>query len=79
MITVTIGTNLDRNEIMVDPETVTIKQLFKDNGVAYERATNYLDGCPINASQINQTLAQLNVTSDCTLLSVIKNDNAIAC
>ena len=76
MITVTVGTNLDRKDIMVDPETATVKQIFKDNGVAYERATNYLDGCPINASQINQTLAQLNVTSDCVLLSVIKNDNA---
>lgn len=76
MITVTIGTNLNRKDIMVDPETATIKQLFKENGVAYERATNYLDGCPINAAQINQTLAQMNVTSDCTLLSVIKNDNA---
>ena len=77
MITVTIGTNLDRKEIMVNPETAVIKDLFKDNGVANERATNYLDGCPINASQINQTLAQLNVTSDCVLLSVIKNDNAV--
>lgn len=76
MITVTIGTNLDRKEILVDPETKTLKDLFKENGVAYERATNYLDGCPINAAQINQTLAQLNVTSDCTILSVIKNDNA---
>lgn len=76
MITVTIGTNLERKEVMVDPTAVTIKELFKNNGVAYERATNYLDGCPINAAQINQTLAELNVTSDCTLLSVIKNDNA---
>lgn len=76
MITVTIGTNLERKEVMVDPTSVTIKELFKNNGVAYERATNYLDGCPINAAQINQTLAELNVTSDCTLLSVIKNDNA---
>jgi hypothetical protein len=76
MITVTIGTNLDRKEILVDPETKTLKDLFKENGVAYERATNYLDGCPINAAQINQTLAQLNVTSDCSILSVIKNDNA---
>ncbi len=76
MITVTIGTNLDRKEILVDPETKTLKDLFKENNVAYERATNYLDGCPINAAQINQTLAQLNVTSDCSILSVIKNDNA---
>ena len=76
MITVTIGTNLDRKEVMVDPETKTLKALFKENGIAYERATNYLDGCPINAEQINQTLAQLHVTEDCTLLSVIKNDNA---
>lgn len=76
MITVTIGTNLDRKEVLVDPETKTLKDLFKENNVAYERATNYLDGCPINAAQINQTLAQLNVTSDCTILSVIKNDNA---
>lgn len=76
MITVTIGTNLERKEVMVDPTSVTIKELFKNNGVAYERATNYLDGCPINAAQINQTLAELNVTGDCTLLSVIKNDNA---
>ena len=76
MITVTIGTNLDRKEVLVDPETKTLKDLFKENNVAYERATNYLDGCPINAAQINQTLSQLNVTSDCTILSVIKNDNA---
>ena len=76
MITVTIGTNLNRKEVLIDPETKTIKDLFRENNIAYERATNYLDGCPINASQINQTLAQLNVTSDCTILSVIKNDNA---
>ena len=76
MITVTIGTNLDRKEVLIDPETKTIKDLFRENNIAYERATNYLDGCPINASQINQSLAQLNVTSDCTILSVIKNDNA---
>ena len=76
MITVTIGTNLDRKEVLIDPETKTIKDLFRENNIAYERATNYLDGCPINAAQINQTLAQLNVTSDCTILSVIKNDNA---
>lgn len=75
MVAVTIGTNLERKEVLVDAST-KIKDLFEDNGVAYQRATNYLDGAPITVEDMHKSLEELGITDTCALISIIKLDNA---
>ena len=76
MVNVTIGTPTDRFEKLVSADT-TIKTILDENSPGYERATNYIDGCVINPETMHKTLQELNITEACTIISVIKLDNAL--
>ena len=75
MIKVTIGTNTDRDTVIVEP-TKTLKSLFEDQGIDYSRGTIHLDGAALKPGDLGKTLADMNVTEKCFLISVIKVDNA---
>lgn len=75
MINCTIGNNISRKNIIID-ENTTIKDALKANGIDYTRGVTTLDGATLNAGEINKTFAEMGVTSDCSLLNVVKADNA---
>lgn len=75
MLNITIGTNTDRNKVLVDPNT-TIKDALIDNQVDYSRATLQLDGATLKAGDINKTFAELECTDGAFLIAVVKADCA---
>lgn len=75
MIQVKVGTNTKR-ETLVLAESATPKQALNQAGVDYSTATIHLDGSVIKAAEMNKSLADLGITESCTLIAVIKTDNA---
>ena len=76
MINVTIGVPNNKYEKLVS-EDRTIKSVLDEYAPGYERATNYLDGCPITAETMHKTFEELHITEACAIISVIKLDNAV--
>lgn len=75
MVNVLIGTNTSREPIIV-PETMTPKDIFNQQGIDYSRANVHLDGAALKAAEMNTSLADLKITEKCTLIAVVKGDNA---
>lgn len=75
MIRVTVGTNTTRQTLIVQ-ESATPKAVLTQAEVRYETATIHLDGAVLKAAEMNTPLAELGVTDSCTLIAVVKTDNA---
>jgi glutaminase len=74
-IQVTIGTNLNRNKIVV-PDTETIRNTLEANDIDYSVATVNLDGASLKAGDMDKTFAELGITEKCYLCAVVKAENA---
>lgn len=66
------------NNNVVNEAVETPRSLFQKLGVAYERGQTSLNGTILNASQMDQTFAQLGISGHATLNSIIKGDGAVA-
>lgn len=75
MIKVIISTNTDRKTIIV-PETTSLRQLLVDNEVPVGAGTVSLDGVPLHADDLDNTLVDMEIGESCFLTSVVKSDNA---
>ena len=75
MISVTIGTNLNRNKITVD-ENTTLRQVLEDNEIEYGSATVNLDGASLAQGDMDKSFAQMGITEKCYLCAVVKAENA---
>lgn len=75
MISIKVGTNTQRTTVLVSEDT-TPKQVFKDTGVDYSRATVHLDGGTLSTEQMNKSFKDLGCVDDAMLIAVIKTDNA---
>lgn len=75
MIQVTIGNNLERKKVTVDPNA-TLREILNENEIDYATATLHLDGCSLNPGDLDATFTDLGITGNCYLLAVIKADNA---
>lgn len=73
MIKVTIGSNMDRNSVIV-PSTDTLRKTLEDNGVNYERGTLHLDGASLKPGDIDKTYDELGILEKAYLISVVKAD-----
>ena len=73
MIKVRIGTNLNRKEVMVDPNT-TIKAVLEENEIDYSVGGIHLDGMSIAGAELNKCFRDFGITEKCTLVSVVKSD-----
>lgn len=73
MITVTIGTNLNRNKVVVDPNT-SIKELLEQNSIDYSVGGIHLDGLSIAGGDLEKSFRDFGITEKCTLISVVKAD-----
>ena len=74
MIKVTIGTSSKRQDVIINPNT-TLRQALETNNINYATAQVTLDGCPLNAGEIDNTFADMGVTEKCFLIAVVKADN----
>lgn len=71
MIKVTLGTNLNRTSIIVDPSR-TVKSVLKENNIDYAAGGIHLDGLAIIGDELNKTFTQFGIDDECILISVIK-------
>lgn len=76
IIKVTIGTNTERKNITVD-NNETVKNVLASNDINYQPCIVHLDGLPLTVAELNSTFADLNITEECSLLAVVKTNNAV--
>lgn len=74
-IRVTIGTNTNRKNVIVDAST-TLRKVLEDNEIDYSRANVNLDGASLNPGDMDKSFATLGITESCFLIASIKQDNA---
>jgi BRCT domain type II-containing protein len=65
-----------RQEVIVDNETTTPKDVFNMTKTKFDTAICQLDGATLEIRDMNTTLAELGVTSDAYLVATIKTNNA---
>lgn len=75
MITVTIGNNVKREKVIVNPNT-TLRAVLEQQGIDYSRGNMHLDGSTLNPGDLDKTFASFGITEKCFLLNVVKADNA---
>ena len=71
MINITIGDNLDRVTIPMDPDT-TIREAFEEQQINYSVGMNSLNGETLRNEDLDKTFREFGVTTSCTLLNVAK-------
>ena len=75
MITIKIGNNLERKTVIVD-ENTTVRNALESNGIDYSTGVTTLDGAPLRPGDMDKSFAQFGITEKCTLVNVLKADNA---
>lgn len=75
MISITVGTNTKRKQVVVDPN-LTVRQVLEQNGVNYSVGNINLDAKILNQSDLDKTLTELGVTSGAYIINVAKAENA---
>ena len=73
MISVTIGTNLNRTKVIVDPNT-SVRSLLEAHNIDYSVGGIHLDGMSISGSDLDKTFKDFGITEKFTLISVVKAD-----
>ena len=77
MVNLTIGTNTERKNVIVDVNT-TLAQALSDNGVSTQGTALYLNSKMLAGCDVEATLNQLGVEdgSRAMLIAVVKSENA---
>lgn len=75
MVTVTVGTNTTRHNVVVEPET-TLRSVLDANEINYTVAAVHLDGASLKAGDMDKSFKDLGITEKCFLIAVIKGDVA---
>ena len=78
MIKLTVGSNMNKKDIIVDETTTTPAKALADNNVSTKGASLFLNGMPLGASDVSKPLAELGCEADeaATLIAVVKADSA---
>lgn len=75
MVQVTIGNNVSREKVIIDPST-TLRTALEEAGIDYSRGAMHLDGSSLNPGDLDKTFTSFGITEKCFLLNVVKADNA---
>lgn len=75
MIKVTVGTNFQRQSVIVD-ENTTIRKVFEDSSTPYTVGQPRLNNKILTEDDFDKTFADFSVTETCLLLNTAKQDNA---
>ena len=77
MIQVTVGNNVKRDKVIVDPNK-TLRSVLEEAGIDYTKGVMHLDGSSLQAGDLDKTFVDFGITEKCFLLNVVKADNAVA-
>lgn len=75
MIKVTVGNNVKRESVIVNPNS-TLRAVLEQANVDYTSGVMHLDGSSLNPGDLDKTFANFGITEKCFLLNVVKADNA---
>lgn len=73
MIKITLGTNTDRQTVIVDPST-TIRQTLENNGIDYTAGSIHLDGASLKPGDMDKSFGEMGITEKAYLINVVKAD-----
>jgi len=73
MIKVTVANNVERNPVLVSPDT-TIDQVIAESGLSMSSGRPYLDGVPVHG-KTHMTLRELGAGETAFLTAVANKDN----
>lgn len=76
MIQVTLGTNTDRERIIVEP-TRTIRSVLDEHNIDYAAGAVRLDSVPIGGSDLDKTFEDHGVEEKCYLIVVVKANGGL--
>ena len=75
MIKIVVGNTTNRSTVIED-ESKTLREILEENGIDYTVGMTQLDGATLRPGDLDKSFADFGVTDHCTLLSVVKADNA---
>ena len=75
MLNVIVGTTTNRTNKIYAGAT-TLRTILEDNNVDYSVSQVMLDGANISASDMDRTLTDLGKVEKCSLIAVVKANNA---
>ena len=75
MVKVCVGNNVKRDNVIVD-SNVTLRSVLEDANIDYTKGTMHLDGATLQPGDLDKTFDQMGITEKCSLLNVVKADNA---
>ena len=75
MITIKIGTNLNRDAVLVNTSK-TLREVLTDNNINYATTTVFVDGVNLQVGQMDKTLEELNIGEGAYIIAAQKTENA---
>lgn len=74
MIKVVIGTNTDRQTVIVEAQK-TLRDVLEDAEIDYSAGSMHLDGATIKPGDLDKSFEDLGIRDKCYLISVVKSDS----
>ena len=75
MIRIIVGNTTNRKTVIED-EGKTLRNVLEENEIDYTTGMTQLDGATLQPGDLDKSFADFGVTDHCSLLSVVKADNA---
>ena len=75
MITIKIGTNLNRDAVLVNTSK-TLREVLTDYNINYATTTVFVDGVNLQVGQMDKTLEELNIGEGAYIIAAQKTENA---
>lgn len=75
MITIKVGTNLNRNAVLVNTNK-TLREVLTENNINYATTTVFIDGVNLQVGQMDKTLEELNIGEGAYIIAAQKTENA---
>lgn len=75
MITIKIGTNLNRNAVLVNTNK-TLREVLTENSINYSTTTVFVDGVNLKVGDMDRTLEELNIGEGAYIIAAQKTENA---
>ena len=75
MITIKVGTNLNRNAVLVNTNK-TLREVLTENNINSATTTVFVDGVNLQVGQMDKTLEELNIGEGAYIIAAQKTENA---
>ena len=75
MITIKVGTNLNRNAVLVNTSK-TLREVLTENNINYATTTVFVDGVNLQVGQMDKTFEELNIGEGAYIIAAQKTENA---